>query len=183
MPGGEYDLLDYKLDKWLGYGLSKNATGHQFVEGEYMKADEYDAFIEDPSDFLMRIYMPRVFGPFEPYKMLQPLINILELPSIYFMSYSNPEVQKALQTLISIGEELSIWMRAIDEFNKRWIEQGFPIMGRGIFAKAPFDSLGDTLRGTQGLMMDIYRQPDNVLKAMDIIANMTIKSVITSANR
>ena len=49
--------------------LPKNAIGHQYIEGS-MLADEYDAFIRGSSDFLMRIYMPRVFGLFEPYKLL-----------------------------------------------------------------------------------------------------------------
>jgi uroporphyrinogen-III decarboxylase len=53
---------------------------------------------------------------------------------------------------------------------------------RGAFAKAPFDTLGDTMRGTQGIMMDMYRQPDKLLEAMDVIAKLTIKSVVASAN-
>ena len=46
------DRMDYKLMKWPGHGLSTDSTGMQFVEGEYMKADEYDAMLDDPSDFL-----------------------------------------------------------------------------------------------------------------------------------
>src|SRR5512139_2339132 len=36
-----------------GYGRDDN-TAFQFVEGEYMKAGEYDHFIDDPTDFLLR---------------------------------------------------------------------------------------------------------------------------------
>ena len=112
-----------------------------------MLADEYDAFIRDPSDFLMRIYMPRVFGLFEPYKLLTPLINIMELPDMYFIPYINPDLQASLQMLINVGKELSSWVVAIEKLNKRKLEQGFPIMGIGALVKAPFDTLGDTLRG------------------------------------
>ena len=30
-------------------------------------------------------------------------------------------------------------------------------------------SLGDTLRGTKGIMLDMYRQPDKLLKAMEAL--------------
>jgi hypothetical protein len=51
MPGRVLELLDYKLYAWPGHGISENATGWQFIEGEYMTPDEYDDLIRDPSDF------------------------------------------------------------------------------------------------------------------------------------
>jgi hypothetical protein len=30
----------------------------QFVEEEYMKADEYDAFIKNPTDYMLRTFVP-----------------------------------------------------------------------------------------------------------------------------
>jgi len=51
---------------------------------------------------------------------------------------------------------------------------GFPAILGG-FTKAPFDSLGDTLRGTKGIMLDIYRQPDKLLNAMDTLVPLMIR--------
>ena len=48
-------------------------------------------------------------------------------------------------------------------------------------SKAPFDIIGDTLRGTKGILMDIYRQPDKVMAAMEVITDITIHSLIASA--
>ncbi len=31
-----------------------------------MKADEYDLFIDDPTDYIIRVYLPRVFESLEP---------------------------------------------------------------------------------------------------------------------
>lgn len=42
LPGRVYDLIDYRLYKWPGHGLPLDAPGLQFVEGEYMKADELE---------------------------------------------------------------------------------------------------------------------------------------------
>lgn len=147
-----------------------------------MRDDEYDRLIQDPSDFLMRIYLPRVFGIFEPYKNLPPFINLMELPHSYFMSYTKPEIQKTLRQLIKTGKALSKWRDVIGKYSRRGIEMGFPSMAMGSFGKAPFDTLGDTLRGTRGIMRDMYNQPDKLLHALDVIADMTINSVITGAN-
>jgi hypothetical protein len=77
LPGRVYDLLDYKLYSWPGHGLPKSATGIQFVEGEYMMADEYDALIRNPSDFWQRVYIPRVLALLSLLRFLQPLTNIM----------------------------------------------------------------------------------------------------------
>ena len=49
-PGKALEILDYKLYAWPGHGLSVNAPGYQFVEGEYMKVDEYEDIVRDHSD-------------------------------------------------------------------------------------------------------------------------------------
>jgi len=181
IPGKIYDLLDYKLYKYPGHGLSKDATGIQFVEGEYMKAEEYDALILNPSDFWMRKYMPRIFGAFESWQTLTPFTNIIEAPAMSFMPYAMSDVQNSLKTLINVGNELLRYVQVIGEFSRKTLEAGYPA-ARGAFAKAPFDVIGDTLRGTQGIITDMFRRPDKLLEAIDVVTKLMIESVITSAN-
>jgi uroporphyrinogen-III decarboxylase len=184
VPAGRiFDMLDYKLYLWPGHGLPTSASGFQFVEGEYMKPDEYDALIRDPSDFWMRVYLPRVFGSLESFRMLKPLPNLVEMPNVHagFMPYTRPEVQASLRKLIDVGKELSAWTEVIAKVDQRGPELGFPII-KGSFCKAPFDTLGDTLRGTRGIMMDMYRRPDKLLEALEVIANLSIASAIDDAN-
>jgi hypothetical protein len=50
VPGKVFDLLDFTLYKWPGHGVSKERP-YQFVEGEYMKAEEYQDLIDDPSGY------------------------------------------------------------------------------------------------------------------------------------
>ena len=95
------------------------------------------------------------------------------------MPLAKPEVQASLQTLIDVGKELSEWTKVFSVFGQRGKELGFPITN-GAFAKAPFDVLGDTLRGTQGIIMDMYRQPDKLLEALDVITALMIDSIISS---
>jgi hypothetical protein len=52
------------MTKFPGHGLGPNGS-FQFVEGEYMKPEDYDTFVEDPADWAIRKYWPRVFSELE----------------------------------------------------------------------------------------------------------------------
>ncbi len=166
-PGKLFEILDYKLYKWPGHGVSPNHS-YQCLEGEYVNADEYDALIQDPSDFFRSVYLPRIFGALEPFKMLPPLTGILELPftGANLIPYGLPEVQAAYGALLEAGREALKWAGFIGAFDKEMATAGFPKFFGG-FSKAPFDTLGDTLRGTRGIMLDMYRQPDKLLQVGD----------------
>lgn len=182
--GKVLDLLDYRLYRWPGHGLARDAKGYQFVEREYMTADEYDALIHDPSDFFLRTYLPRIFGTFEPFRMLQSFTYVTELPMVtpHFMPYTRPEVQESLQKLIEVGKTLASWMQVVSAVGRRGRELGFPSVGF-VYAKAPFDTIGDTLRGTKGVILDMHRQPDKLLEALDAVANITIDVTVETLNR
>lgn len=181
IPGRVYDLLDFRLYAYPGRGLPADAMGVQFVEGEYMKADEYDALMRNPSDFWMRAYMPRVYGALESFRTLAPFTDLIEMPSTKLMPFARPDVQAGLQALIDVGKELSLWAEKIFPLTRRAIASGHPSMASA-FCKAPFDTLGDTLRGTKGIMMDMYRRPEKLIKAMDVMADLMIDSTISSLN-
>lgn len=182
LPGAVYDLLDYRLYSWPGHGLPNNATGFQYNEGEYMMADEYDALIKDPTGFLMRVYLPRVIGAFQAFPMMPYPITLNELPSLGLMPLVAPPVQNTLQTIMAISQELGKWASKMGPFAAKGISLGFPKSMMGGLAKAPFDTLGDTLRGTKGIMMDMYRKKDKILAAVDVIADLQIEASITAAN-
>jgi uroporphyrinogen-III decarboxylase len=184
MPGRVLELLDYKLYYWPGHGLAKDGTSWQFVEGEYMTSDEYDDLIRDPSDFWIRKYMPRAFGALEPMKMFQPFTNITEnVHVMQFMPLATPQVQAMLEKLLEVGKE---YQKAMQAMMSAMASLGMPPLMGGLggvtFAKAPFDIIGDTLRGTTGIMKDTFRYPDKLLKAMDVVADFQINTILKSQN-
>ena len=67
------------------------------------------------------------------------------------------------------------------KFGREAQAAGFPSMFGGV-AMAPFDTLGDALRGTKGVIMDMFQRPDKVLQAVDTIADFEIRSTLESAN-
>jgi hypothetical protein len=180
-PGRIFEKLDYKLFNWPGHGLDINVTSQQYIEGEYMKPDEYDTLIEDPSDFWLRVYMPRIFGAFQSFRNLQPFSSIIEIPTGYFTAYTRPDVRAALQTILDVGRELIDWQEAVGRCNRKALSMGIPSL-RGSFTKAPFDIIGDAMRGTQGIIMDMYRQPDKLIEAMEKITPLAIKTAVDSVN-
>jgi coproporphyrinogen III oxidase len=40
---------------------------------------------------------------------------------------------------------------------------------------APFDTYRDSMRGTTGIFFDMYRQPEKLLEAMDVITPISIE--------
>jgi uroporphyrinogen-III decarboxylase len=178
--GRMMDLLDYKLYSWPGHGLPLDSPGIQFIEAEYMTVEEYDDLITDPSDFWFRTYLPRVFGTLAPFKLFQPATNIIEIISLnQFDPLTTPEIQESLSKLAEVGREYQRMKKIVSSYYMG-AEAGFPSIFGNIFAKAPFDTLGDTLRGTTNIMKDMYRRPEKVLAACDKIADFTIRSVLKS---
>ncbi len=174
-PGKIFDILDYRLYAWPGHGTSPEHS-YQCIEKEYMKKDEYDAFIEDPSGFFRTVYLPRIFGALEPLKNLSPLTNILEIVFTggSILPYGLPDVQEAYKKLLQAGSEALKWGGVLGAFDKEMAELGYPNFFGGA-TKAPFDTIGDTLRGTRGIMMDIHRQPEKLLEALDKITPLMVK--------
>jgi hypothetical protein len=185
IPGRIMEMLDYKIYYWPGHGLPLTADVHQFIEGEYMRADEYDDFTRDPSDYFNRTYFPRILGAFEPFRTFQPSTDMIEIVSIaQFDRLADPRMQESLIKMLEVGREYQRYKEITGPHRDLEVASGFPATAFGrLFAKAPFDTLGDTLRGTAPLMKDIYRRPDKVLEACDKIADLTISSVLKSSKQ
>ena len=175
------EILDFKPLIWPGHGMTADHT-YQFIEGEYMMADEYDHFLLDPSDFMMRKYWPRICGSLKGFEKLPPLHGIVS----YYMGipfglapFSLPEVAESLESLKKAGQES---MRIVS-YGRRYAEKareaGFPIQA-GAFTQAPFDTLGDFFRGTKGLMLDMYRRPDKVIKACEKLLPIMFETAINA---
>jgi hypothetical protein len=182
-PGKFYEILDYKLYAWPGHGVAPEHS-YQCLEGEYMKAEEYDLLITDPSFFFRNFYLPRVFGALEPFNMLPPFTGILEMYGVAFnfIPFAIPPVQGAFKALFEAGAEAMKWAGAVGGLDGEMASLGFPNILGG-FTKAPFDTIGDTLRGTKGILMDMFRQPDKLLQAMEAITPIMINMGLGAAQQ
>jgi uroporphyrinogen-III decarboxylase len=180
--GIAHEMIDNKLLKWPGHGLRDNVNSYQFVEGEYMKANEYDHLLSDPSDFAFRVQIPRVYGVAKPFAKMQPYSSLLGMTLGFANPFMDPEIANAYQTLINAGKEMNKWAKELRAYNDEVAAEGFPTL-RGGMAVAPFDCIGDSLRGTSGIIMDMYRQPEKLLAAIEMVTPVTIKQAIDSVNQ
>ena len=176
------DALGYKLYKWPGQGVSEKAP-YQCVEGEYMQAGDYEALIDDPSDFFLRSYLPRITEAFAPLTKLRPLTDIVEITTLCqnLIQYGRPEVEQALEAILAAGREARQWAMALAGFEMEVRKKGY-VNAFGGMSGAPFDALGDTLRGTHGIMLDMYRKPELITKAVERLTPLMIKKGVASAN-
>jgi hypothetical protein len=167
--------------KWPGHGVPHDHP-HQFVEKEYMHADEYDEFIHHFEDFNIRTWWPRNYAALEALQTLPPLHLLTGYGRLTSTCevFARPEIVRAFSALQAAGVEAAKWSAAARAFSKEMNALGFPKF-IGSAAPAPFDVISDLYRGMRGSMLDMFRQPDNLLKAMDMLMPRVIEMGIGGA--
>lgn len=141
-------------------------VGFQYLEPSeeeaFMKEDEYDELIDDPTAFLYNKWLPRVSTEIRPageptsYRNNLALVKGAMAMWNYFIAFGGQAA--ALES-----------------------ESGTPCAIAGIF-KAPFDIIADKLRGYIGLTMDMVTQPDKVLQACEALMPHLYNTALTSAD-
>lgn len=180
VPGRVFDLLDYTLYKWPGHGLSKDRP-YQFVEGEYMKEGEYQDLIDDPSGFFLRTVFPRHFGALRALERMPnfPIIHEMLLVAPSLLQFGTPEFQETFHAVKEASSGAAAWMKNIRAMNASIMGKGYPMFSGG-FSKAPFDVIGDSLRGTAGVMMDMYRHPDELIEACERMTPFMVRAGVAA---
>lgn len=181
LPGKVLDMIDFKLEKWPGHGLADDISSYQYVEGEYMPAAEYDQLIADPADYLLRRFLPRSVGAFKPLMKLAPITPFVGIPVFFIAQFGDPEVSRAIRTLLDAAEEMNKWAGAVAEVNIAALDAGLPAISGGM-SGAPFDMIGDFMRGTAGIMMDMYRRPEKLKLAAERLVPNVIAEAVGQAN-
>jgi uroporphyrinogen-III decarboxylase len=129
-------------------------TAFQYLEpaeaDAWMRPDEYDALIADPTGYLFNVWLPRVATDVAPVGQASTFRN-----NMSFLKGG----MAMLQYFSGFGRQAAL-LRS---------ESGTVSAISGIL-KAPFDILADKLRGYRGLCMDVFRQPDKVQKACEALA-------------
>jgi hypothetical protein len=180
VPGRTLEALDVLYYQWPGHGVGREQD-YQYVEKEYMRPEEYQDLIDDPTGFFLNIYLPRICGSLKPFERFPFLPGVNEIPGLppATAPFGSPEFKAALEKLMEAGRESVQWLSAVRGINESVMAQGFPSFSGG-FTKAPFDLIGDTLRGTRGVLMDIFRRPDELLEACQRVTPLMVKAGVSS---
>ncbi len=179
--GKALDLIDSKMVKWAGHGLPDDSE-FQFCESDFLKANEWDHFISDPSDFHIRKYLPRTCGAAKSFCKLPPLSTIDEHTG-GFLAFADPEILNAFKVLGEAGKANAEWFQKLSVVFRKGMEKGLPsLLGHiGTGLGAPLDAISAALRGSSGTIIDMYRQPEKLLEYMEKAVPRTIESIKMAA--
>jgi len=178
----QLEILGHKQHQWPGNGMGDDVPMYQYVEDEYMTVKEYDDLIMDQTDFILRTYLPRTNTSLAGLAKLLPMTPMLAIPPYYFNQFSDPEIRASLQALLDMADEGEKWLKVVMDVTITAMKRGLPNIWGGI-SQAPFDLLGDTLRGTRAIMMDLFRNPDKIIEAANVLAPIMIRDAVMQADR
>jgi uroporphyrinogen-III decarboxylase len=178
--GRVFEATGYKQLQWPGHGVGDNQP-YQYLDREYMKADEYAELIADPTGFYLNKYLPRIFGVFEGFE------NFPVFPGMFYFRaitglrpLANKELRKALQKVLDAADEVDVYMTHVGQWNKRIGALGFPLIN-GSASGAPYDVLADYFRGATGMMKDLFRHKEQLLEAIDMMRRNLVRMTIANA--
>ena len=172
-PAKAMEILGWKAFKWPGHGLGDDAM-YQYVDGEYMKAEEYDDFIKDPSDFMLRTWAPRQFSALEGFSKFVPWRRFMWSGWMNFGFFADPAMRQTLELAMKAGEEMNKWWASQAQYWGEIQAKGIPLAYAG-WDWPPFDILGDTLRGTHQILADMRRRPGKLHDALEVATRIFVE--------
>ena len=141
-------------------------TGFQYLEPPeeqaFMKADEYDQLIEDPTGFLFNVWLPRVSRDVVP-------------PGA-------PVTYRNNLSFLKGGMAMMLYFSALGEQGARLRSESGTVSAISGILKAPFDILADKLRGYVGLAMDMIERPDKVRAACEALMPHLLHVALSGAD-
>ena len=171
-PSQCMEALGVRQVKWPGGDLPEDAP-FQFVEDEYLREDEYDAFLADPNGFTTRTILPRVADKLAG-------LGQLPLPPTYWFSNSYnlmsvggsmlaaPPLHTVLQALVDLADAVDADNAALAAHIGEMAALGYPYGYTSVTVPA-FDLVSDFFRGLRGGSIDIYRNPDKLLAVVALM--------------
>ncbi len=128
-------------------------TGFQYLEPRpdkaWMKPEEYDQLIEDPTGYLFNVWLPRVSTYVSPMGEPTSFLNNL--------------------SFLRGGMAMLSYFTAFGTQNELLRKESGTVSAIAGILKAPLDIIADKLRGYLGLSMDLFERPDKVLAACEAL--------------
>jgi len=150
VTGPIHDVLADKYGRFPGRELQENAP-FQFIGGEYMKVEESDMLIGNPTKFVAEVILPRVCKNLE-----------------------KPGSTIANEALVKLGIEIHKRATALRNISAEQAKLGSS-MRTSSPAYAPLDFIGDFLRDIKNVILDIYLVPDKVKQACEALTPIIAK--------
>jgi hypothetical protein len=132
------------------------------MEEAWMRADEYDQLIDDPTGYLMNVWLPRV--------------------SADVAAPGSPNTYRNNLSFLKGGMAIMQYFAAFGTQVARLRAESGTVSAIAGILKAPFDILADKLRGFVGLTMDMVEQPKKVLDACEALTPHLLHVALSTAD-
>jgi len=169
------DMVGNETMKWAGAADPNFRLGdhqpYQYIEKEWMKAEDYKKLLQDPTGYLLRNVLPRqnaVLTPFGNFPNLSTFVSMFSGIGMSFF-FLNKDVKKMVKSFNKAMKGMIGTLLGMRKYSKSMKKRGNPVAGQMVIAQAPFDMISDSLRGMRGAMLDMYRHPEELKKTCDIL--------------
>ena len=178
--GSLLETAQFKQLQWPGHGVGENQP-YQYLDREYMTADEFDDFLFDPTGFYFQKYMPRIAGAFDGIQDLPPIPGFQYIRLLAGMRhFAKPRVQQALQNMIRVGVEAQKLSDQHDIWKSRIGNLGYPLT-HGPHGNGAYDIIADFFRGATHMMKDLFRNKEKLLILLDKVTIYMSQMIIASS--
>jgi len=167
-----YQALGTTQLRWPGGDLPDD-VGFQFVEDEYMLAEEYDEFLADPNGFTLTKIFPRIASNLAGFEQvaIPPLFwmaNTYYLLNVGGAILGAPPLRKAIESLLAMSDAVGAYFAADAANAQEMAALGYPRTWGAPIVPA-FDMVSDMFRSLRGSTLDMYRHPDKLLATIDLM--------------
>jgi hypothetical protein len=116
-----------------------------------------------------------------PLTKLPPIGNLFQGFEGITPMLASPEFVKMAKLIAKAGRATAKFRKTIGDNAEELAQLGFPALshlGAGGIGGAPFDTVSSALRGMQGSMIDMFRRPEKLLAACDMILERRIANAL-----
>jgi uroporphyrinogen-III decarboxylase len=168
------EALASNYTRWPGGTLPPDVP-FQIAEKEYMKESEYDLFLTDPSDYMMRYLLPRMYDTLKPLSKMPSIMGFGAGVEPIAQFLSSPELEPVIKAMKKAGDAERERQQSINTMTQEMAALGFaePIPARGGI-QPPFSSFSNTFRTFNGVVKDIYRRPEKLKAALQLLVDYRI---------
>ncbi len=176
--GVALEALASNYTKWPGGTLPPDVP-FQINEKVYMKEDEYDLFLTDPSDYMLRYIIPRTYDALQPLANLPPVMGFGAGIEGIAQALATPEFAPVIQAMKKAGEASLERARTISTMTREMAALGFPepLPARG-GVQPPFSGFSNTFRTFNGIVRDMYRRPAKLKAALQLLLDYRIARAV-----
>ena len=178
--GNALEAADFKQVQWPGHGVGDHQP-YQYIDREYMHAEEYEEFLFDPTGFYLQKYLPRVVG------CAEGIQEMPYLPGLHYFrlvnglrGFAKPAVRQAFERMIRAGEAAEVLGNHHTDFTQRMTAAGFPL-AYGTTAVSPYDFIADYFRGATSMMKDLFRHKERLHRMLEKALQFLLRQTVAAA--